>query len=49
MEIKKIAVNDVNLKKYKNQTNIIRQTGSSFLNYGKIRIMTDMDPDGSDI
>lgn len=49
MEIKKIAANDANLKKYKSQTNIIRQTGSSFLNYGKIRIMTDMDPDGSDI
>lgn len=37
------------LKTYKNQTGIIRQTGESILNYGTIRIMTDMDPDGSDI
>lgn len=48
-EIKKISTTDVNLKKYRNQKNVIRQTGDSVLNYGKIWIMTDMDPDGSHI
>lgn len=47
--IKKIAVNAENLKKYHAQTNIIQQTGESTLNYGMVRIMTDMDPDGNDI
>lgn len=46
---KKIVVSDANLKKYYSQSNVIRKTGESQLNYGSIRIMTDMDPDGSDI
>lgn len=47
--MKKIQVSSENLKKYHAQTNVIQQTGESLLNYGTIRIMTDMDPDGNDI
>lgn len=47
--VKKIAVNPTNLKRYNEQTNVIHRTGESTLNYGIIRIMTDMDPDGNDI
>lgn len=42
----KVVITDKILKHYKNQKNTVRQTGESVLNYGKIRIMTDMDPDG---
>lgn len=48
MQIKEINTTDANIKKYFAQTNVIKSTPST-LNYGKIRIMTDMDPDGSDI
>lgn len=46
--MKKIPVNETNLKKYNTQLNVIK-TSKTALNYGNIRIMTDMDPDGNDI
>ena len=46
--MKKIPVNETNLKKYNTQLNVIK-TSKTDINYGNIRIMTDMDPDGNDI
>lgn len=46
--MKKIPVNETNLKKYNKQLNVIKGSKTT-LNYGNIRIMTDMDPDGNDI
>lgn len=49
MNIKKLKVTSETIKRYNEQTNVIHKTGESLLNYGIIRIMTDMDPDGNDI
>lgn len=43
---KLMLLSDSNIKKYYSQSGVIRKTGVSILNYGKIRIMTDMDYDG---
>ena len=43
--MKRIKVSDAVLAKYKAQKNVIRRSGNSRLNYGKIAIMTDFDPD----
>lgn len=48
LSFKKIDTNEANLKKYFKQLNVVKNTKTE-LNYGKIRIMTDMDPDGNDI
>ena len=47
--IKELRLSEAVLKKYREQKNVIRLSGESNLNYGKIYIMTDMDPDGNDI
>lgn len=43
--MKQVKVTDAMLSKYKAQKNVIRRSGNSRLNYGKIAIMTDFDPD----
>ena len=43
--MKKINVTNAVLQQYKSQTNVIRRSGNNRLNYGKIAIMTDFDPD----
>ena len=48
-KVNSISVNMTNLKRYHEQRNVIQNTAESTLNYGIIRIMTDMDPDGNDI
>ena len=43
--MKKLNVTNAVLQQYKSQTNVIRRSGNNRLNYGKIAIMTDFDPD----
>ena len=43
--MKQIKVTNATLEQYKAQKNVIRRSGNSRLNYGKIAIMTDFDPD----
>lgn len=47
--ITKLKVNESNLNRYNNQYNVVKQTTPSTLNYGVIKLMVDMDPDGNDI
>lgn len=43
--IKKLEITNAVLSKYKSQNNVIRKSGNSRLNYGKIAGLQDMDPD----
>ena len=47
--VTKMKVSEASLARYQKQHNVIKKSGASTLNYGIIRIMTDMDPDGNDI
>jgi len=43
--MKKLNVTNEVLSNYASQTNVIRRTGNSRLNYGRIATMSDQDPD----
>lgn len=45
ISFKKIDITNKALENYKSQTNVIRKSGNSRLNYGKIVGLQDMDPD----
>ena len=49
MKCKKLEVTNSILLKYKNQSNVIRKSGQSRLNYNKVVLLQDMDPDGHSI
>ena len=45
ISFKKIDITNKALENYKSQKNVIRKSGNSRLNYGKIVGLQDMDPD----
>lgn len=45
MKSTKLEITTAVLAKYKAQHNVIRKSGNSRLNYGKIAGLQDMDPD----
>lgn len=45
VSVKKVNVTEKTLTSYKAQTTVVRKSGNSRLNYGKIAGLQDMDPD----